>query len=109
MGISMPHQERSEGQVGAQGIVEVRDVSRLRPNPLNRDLRGDLSKDDPFIEELAASILQTKGPLEPSSRARGAGLRLRSLVLSGCGSSCGACPSKSNSRPCLSKTGSVNL
>ncbi len=64
-GISMPHQESSPGQVGALGVVEVRDVARLKPNPLNRDLRGDLSRDDPGIKELAASILQSKGPMEP--------------------------------------------
>ncbi len=39
---------------GAPGVVEVWDIGRLKPNPLNP--RGELSVDDPTVQELAVSI-----------------------------------------------------
>lgn len=59
---TLPHQDRSVSQPGAPGVVEIRDLSSLKPNPLNP--RGPLSAEDPAIRELAVSI-RTQGLLEP--------------------------------------------
>jgi ParB family chromosome partitioning protein len=62
MSISLPHKTASTKQPGAQGVVSVWDLARLRPNPLNP--RGELDKNDPGIQALAESI-RSKGLLEP--------------------------------------------
>lgn len=54
-----PHKKNA---LGAPGEVQVWDVARLKPNPLNP--RGALSKDEPGIRELAASIRE-QGLIEP--------------------------------------------
>jgi ParB family transcriptional regulator, chromosome partitioning protein len=47
---------------GVMGTVEVWDLKRIKPNPLNP--RGEIHEDDPSIQELAISIKE-HGLLEP--------------------------------------------
>lgn len=61
--IPLPHERANNNpQLGTPGVVEVWDVERLKPNPLNP--RGEIGEDDPTIQELAASI-RHQGLREP--------------------------------------------
>ncbi|MGH9759743.1 MAG: ParB/RepB/Spo0J family partition protein [Blastocatellia bacterium] len=54
---------RSEPRAAAVDVVEMRDVARLKRNPLNP--RSEVSESDARVIELANSIKETKGPIEP--------------------------------------------